>query len=437
MWFIVLICSIMAFYEAGLGVLQAVGLQASGNPNYAITGTFANPGPYGGLIAVLLSVLIAYVWCRRDSDKIHDKLLRWFSMLSAAFCIVVLPATMSRAAWLSLGVAMLVLGFKEMKLGQWIRSHRIYAGFIAVVIVALMAAVFVMKKDSAIGRFHIWHMELRAIAEEPWTGHGRGMILGAYGDAQAEYFAEKERPETIVRVAGCPEYAFNEYLKIGVEFGLPAMLLVVAGVVAVILVLLQRSSPSAYGVIALAVFSFFSYPFSLISHDEKEVEVWQSSRMLCSIGLYEDFIEEMRPHYEALADRFRFVYDYGYALHQVGRYEESIEVLGKGAAISSDPMFHNIIGKNLEALGRFEEAEKSYLHAHHMVPCRLYPLKLLMDMKIRQQETEDALLYARKIVSMPVNERHLAMVRLQDEAKECLDSLCFKYTDSSVILPTN
>ena len=74
-------------------------------------------------------------------------------------------------------------------------------------------------------------------------------------------------------------------------------------------------------------------------------------------------------------------------------------------------------------MGLYEEAEKAYLHAHHMVPYRLYPLTLLMKMKIRLQDTDQALIYARKIVSMPVNERHMTMMRLQNDAKECVDSL--------------
>lgn len=62
-------------------------------------------------------------------------------------------------------------------------------------------------------------MELRAIADKPLTGHGFGKALGAYGDAQAEYFETEERGQERVRIAGCPEYAFNEYLRMGMEFG--------------------------------------------------------------------------------------------------------------------------------------------------------------------------------------------------------------------------
>ena len=139
--------------------------------------------------------------------------------------------------------------------------------------------------------------------------------------------------------------------------------------------------------------------------------------------LYEDAAEELAPLYDNLKDNYRYIYDYGYALHKCKRYRESNEILKEGAKISSDPMFYNIIGKNLEAMGLYEEAEQSYLHAHYMVPQRLYPLTLLMRMHIRLGNNNEALRYGRMILDKPVNERHMTMLRLQSDARHCVDSL--------------
>ena len=117
------------------------------------------------------------------------------------------------------------------------------------------------------------------------------------------------------------------------------------------------------------------------------------------------------------------MYDYGYALHKCKRYEESNKILKEGAKISSDPMFYNIIGKNLEAMGLYEEAEQAYLHAHYMVPQRLYPLTLLMHMHIRLGNNNEALRYGRIILDKPVNERHRTMLRLQSDTSHYVDSL--------------
>ena len=420
---LLLIMNVIVLYECSFGLLQYLGICASGHSSFAMTGSFANPGPYGGLIAILLAILGTYVIQNHNAQKWYDKVLMILSYVSCVLCVIVLPASMSRAAWLALGIAVLVFGFKGLNLADLIRKHKAFAAIASVVVIIVMIGLFFLKKDSAIGRLHIWHMELRAIVEEPLTGYGKGTILGVYGNTQAEYFAEKERPEIITKVAGCPEYAFNEYFKIGVEYGIPAMLGVITALILVIVLLLKYRSPFAYGLIAFCVFAFFSYPLEAINIKSEAEKKWESIRYLASMELYEDAAEELAPLYNDLKDNYRFIYDYGYALHKCNRYQESNEILKEGAKISSDPMFYNIIGKNQEGLGLYEEAEKSYLHAHYMVPQRLYPLTLLMRMHIRLGNNNEALRYGKMILDKPVNERHRTMLRLQSDARHCVDSL--------------
>lgn len=427
---IIIFVNAIAFVESSLGLAQALRLKTPGHASFAMTGSFANPGPYGGLIAILLAILGTYVIQNRNAPKWYDKAIVVLSSISCALCIIVLPASMSRAAWLAFGVAALVFGFKELDLAYWIRKHNTVAAIASVIVIIVMIGVFFLKKDSAIGRLHIWHMELRAIAEAPLSGHGKGTVLGVYGDTQAEYFAEKERPKIITKVAGCPEYAFNEYFKIGVEHGIPAVLGVIAVLNLVIVLLLKYRSPFAYGLIAFSVFAFFSYPLEAIHIKSEAEKEWESIRYLVSLELYEDAVEELVPLYNDLKDNYRYIYDCGYALHKCKRYHESNEILKGGAKVSSDPMFYNIIGKNLEAMGLYEEAEQAYLHAHYMVPQRLYPLTLLMRMHIRLGNNNEAMRYGRMILDKPVNERHRTMLRLQSDTRHCVDSL------SSIILQT-
>lgn len=275
-----------------------------------MTGTFANPGPYGGFVAISLAILGTYVIQNRNAQKWYDKALVVLSSISCALCIIVLPASMSRAAWLALGIAVLVFGFEELRLADWIKKHKRLSVIASVIVLIAMTGVFFLKKDSAIGRLHIWHMELRAIAEEPLTGHGKGTVLGVYGDTQAKYFAEKERSEIIMKVAGCPEYAFNEYLKIGVEYGIPAMMGIIAVLILLIVLLLKFRSPFAYGLIAFCVFAFFSYPLEAVRIKPDVEKKWESIRYLSTMELYEDSVEELAPLYDDLKDNYRYLYDY-------------------------------------------------------------------------------------------------------------------------------
>ena len=420
---ILLVANFVAICESSLGLFQVLGLNESRHAGFVMTGTFANPGPYGGLIAILLAILGTYVIQNRNAQKWYDKALVILSAISCALCIIVLPASMSRAAWLALGIAVLVFGFKELSFADWIRKHKALAVIASVIVLIAMTGVFFLKKDSAIGRLHIWHMELRAIAEEPLTGHGKGTVLGVYGDTQAKYFAEKERSEIIMKVAGCPEYAFNEYLKIGVEYGIPVMLGVIVVLILVIALLLKYRLPFAYGLIAFCVFAFFSYPLEAVRIKPDVEKKWESIRYLSTMELYEDSVEELAPLYDDLKDNYRYLYDYGYALHKCKRYQESTKILKEGAVISSDPMFYNIIGRNYEAMKEYDKARDAYIHAHNMVPCRIYPLVLLMEMYASIGDDKTAMKYGARALQAPYNERHRNMLLLRNRVQECCDTL--------------
>ena len=308
-----------------------------------------------------------------------------------------------------------------------------------------LVGAFILKPDSALGRLHVWRMECRAIAERPWTGAGPGMGPWAYGEAQEAFFREHlgTVSPAVVRVAGCPEYAFNEFLGLGVEYGVPALLLSVLLVVSSILVLHRTNSPLAAGLTAWSVFACASYPLSvpqlrilgaifivsgvvsgLMMIPNKGVAGLLAVLTLGTNGWigFTDRGRQMAGKGERITD-VREVYAEGYALHQAGRYEESTKVLEKGAMLSCDPMFEIIMGKNAEALGDFDRAEVLYEKAHYMVPSRLYPLVRLMRLQIRLGSDEAALETAREIVSMPVNDRNAGMTRLHKGTQVTLDSL--------------
>ena len=228
---VVFVLSLWLAYESVFGIMQLLGLAISRNTMCPMTGSFANSGPYGGFIAVCIAVTFAAAWKRRDSGDLYDKTLFWLSAVSGCLGVVALPASMSRAGFVALVVSGVVLALTDTESKSYLKSHKWMALSVMPVIFAIGVGAFSLKKDSALGRFHIWEMELRAIADKPLTGHGYGKALGAYGDAQAEYFETEERGQERVRIAGCPEYAFNEYLRMGMEFGILGLLLSVAVIV--------------------------------------------------------------------------------------------------------------------------------------------------------------------------------------------------------------
>lgn len=460
--------SLWLAYESVLGIMQLLGIAVSHNSMCPMTGGFANSGPYGGFLAVCIAVVFAAAWRWRDSVNLYDRILFWLSSVSGCLGIVVLPASMSRAGLIALAVSGVVFALTKTEIKSYLRSHKWLPLSVVAVSLAIGAGAFCLKKDSALGRFHIWEMELRAIADKPLTGHGYGNALGSYGDAQAEYFEGEERGQERVRIAGCPEYAFNEYLRLGMEFGILGLLLSVAVIVLGTMMLCHSDSSLTFGLVAWGTFAMASYPLAVWQlrlllavflgaaigvsvkvgkkgrlilvpalvclsvgsmlvwlpenkHRKEAESKWLEERRFTNFGIFDGMAGRLAILYPQLRRNFRYLYDYGYALHKECRYEESNVILREGALISSDPMFYNIIGKNHEALGDYELAERNYIHAHNMVPSRLYPYILLMEMKERQGNTEQALAYARKALSLPVNERNMSMRDLHERARKYYD----------------
>lgn len=496
-WFciyIVMMFSVWLCVESFIGLQQVFGYRSSGHTAFGMTGSFGNPGPFGGFVAIVLSLVavffiktlkhlscmsvialrgLASVRFRNLHNSLYGRwlLFRFLPLILSGAALflgmVVLPASASRAGWLAFGLSLLLYMLMETDWISRLFRSRICLIFVMAVAIVVSVGVFLMKKDSALGRLHIWNMEMIAIAEYPWIGTGPGTALGTYGKVQEQYFRSGNRNETVVRVAGCPEYAFNEYLKAGVEAGLPGLLIMVSVAVVSISGLLRRKSPFAYGLFAAALFAFFSYPFSMPSivvtliiflavagtadrvgvperrdwrqvvagivalafvlafvfifygkksgHEDVE-DRWQSARQMSSLEMYEEAVVAMEKLYPEMFWNYRYLYDYGYALHKMNRCRESNDILHKGAKISSDPMFHNIMGKNFRAMGQYDLAEREYITAHYMVPCRLYPLVLLFDLyEIMGCDTEAL---ERKILSMPVNPKNRTMRELKEKIEE-------------------
>ena len=74
------------------------------------------------------------------------------------------------------------------------------------------------------------------------------------------------------------------------------------------------------------------------------------------------------------------MFAFGQSLNKCGEYAKSDSILEMGAAISSDPMFWNVMGNNAKALQQYDRAEECYLRAFNMLPNRLYPLTLLAEL---------------------------------------------------------
>lgn len=93
-----LILMLTGLVEAIWGMQQLHGYTGSNHSLFRLTGTFFNPGPYSGYLAVILPVCLWMVLRFR-------LLFHYFAWICVVAIAVVLPAGMSRSAWIATVVA--------------------------------------------------------------------------------------------------------------------------------------------------------------------------------------------------------------------------------------------------------------------------------------------------------------------------------------------
>lgn len=443
-------------YELWTGFMQLAGREASRHHLFDVTGTFFNPGPYAIFVAVVLAVSVAWWYRHGEAFAGRGRWSRagaWSVAAVAVFCFPVLVATWSRAAWVAVAVAAACL--------LWKAHRRMVLWGMGVAVCAGVAAYF-LKQGSADGRLLMTMVAGRAWAGEWLCGHGLGGYAQAYGAAQEAFFAARPGSPLSV-VAGSPEYAFNGVLGVGVEQGvLGAVPALVLGLWS-LAVLCRRGEVSAYGWLVLLVSSLFSYPFALwpflslavawvalavsleagtaevrwwkrtavwpvvavggwcvwnLSDDTaRRVEAYEEFRRVCGIQDVA-FLEDYRKKYEDLKAYPDFLFTFGTALREAGRYNESNAMLRQGTRVSCDPVFYTLMGNNYRDLGAVAEAESAYRKAFGMLPGRMYPLYRLMKLYEAEGQMRKAEEMARQIIAFRPKVDSPAVREMKNEAKK-------------------
>ena len=429
-FFFLFVGMLTGLVEAVWGMQQLHGYAYSNHSLFRLTGSFFNPGPYCGYLAVVLPVCL---WAALK----FQKGMHYFAWICVGAILIVLPAGMSRSAWMAAVVACGWVYWTE-RIG-WEKAKAAYKRyknatipFIAIVAIlagCAIAGVYGMKRDSADGRLLMWKVTVKAIAGQPLAGTGLGGFPAAYAEAQGEYFATGTATGQEKQVAGCPEYAFNEYLQIGLEQGIGGLIVFVLWLGSMgYYGIRNRQHGAVGGVLALAVFAVSSYPLQLPSFwmilvflgaicvtkdgtqarssalsvssaypitiisllslasvclfilQKGQYEVykrWGRMQTVYNNKAYESVSEDYKDLHDKLKHKPEFLFEEAQCLSKTEQYTEAIQVLERAKRLSGDPMIRYMIAKNRQATGDYREAERELLHAIGILPERLYPYYLL------------------------------------------------------------
>ena len=292
---------ITGLVEAAWGLGQLYGFYPSRHSIFKITGSLFNPGPYSGYLALVFPVGCYYLIAdyrvfkrpkgeialclamtkkgiasmadRPYEKKFNYRLLpfyfRWIlSALTATAIIIILPAAMSRASWIAaiIGTAFsCLLWWKRRSEGkQFFNKYKRQLFLLIPILAIFCVGMYFMKKDSADGRALIWKISAKTVVEHPF-GVGLGNFSGSYGEQQAAYFASGRGSEQERWVAGNPEYGFNEYFQICIEFGIIPLMVFLSIIVLTFRKGIRNRKYAELGaLLSLLIFAFMSYPFNLL-----------------------------------------------------------------------------------------------------------------------------------------------------------------------------
>lgn len=407
------------------GLLQLYNCVDSNHRIFAITGPFYNPGPYSGYIAMIFPISL----CRLLKSK---GAARYFWLISFSLMLCILPAGMSRSAWLALFVSsiwLLAIHYRLVnKLIFFTKARpRVAMGcFLSLLctLLLILFALFYMKADSANGRLFIWENTCKAISAHPLVGYGIGTFSHVYGSVQSEHFASGNYTDLEERVAGSPEYAFNEYLQMCVEGGLLLLLFFLAISIWIIIRGINNEEYGACaGLISLFVFSFSSYPFQIlpfmmvgvilsticITNKKSDVNIHSTYTFIYSViimlsallssyllqkskdisqrwfyidvlhreGSFKEATIGYERIYKYLNHNPNFLVKYARVLIAQEEYDKAIKVLERAKLICCYPIVWNLQGKCYQLAHDYISAEKCFKESIDLLPGRIYPYYLL------------------------------------------------------------
>lgn len=443
-----------ALAEACMGYSQIIS-GTSRHHLYPVTGSFLNPGPYSAFLAIGIVCLCAL----RKIDN--------FSYLLLMFLAVPLTLTMSRAAFLSVFVCLLII------FHDYIKGWKLW-GILITVTLLCFVCLYLLKSGSADGRGIINYIGIHCFLDHPLWGNGIGSFFHQYAQKTAEISIQY--PDLNLFNVDVIDYAFNDYLLVGVEQGIVGLAFASALIAIVLYRLWLICRPLFFAVLSLFIFSLFSYPYELLpyqiimviiisyastnagkkgknaqepcNHSSRFVFILNCLVVFIPIffatyichntirqrikaekvyhmiaGLHDKaFIKDYYSLLPDLEDNKHFLFDFAKILSEQGRYNDSNDMLRRGALISNDPMFWVLQGNNYRDMEAYELSEQAYLQAWHTMPNRIYPLYQLMKMNEQLGDSIKTSMYSERVLNFQEKILSSAIIEIKAEAYEIINN---------------
>lgn len=453
---------ISAIIQALYGIGQQCGFFISNHSYFSITGSFNNPGPFGGYLSIgfVLSFLLIFSWKR--------KWIQYSAGISSIIIGIGLVLSDSRAAWLSAIILSLIFFIVRISPKRHYLPYYILG---LIVIIGLFSGLVHYKKESAKARLMIWEITLLSVGEHCLTGKGISAFPAQYMYQQAAYF--KKHPDSDrTCLAANNTYAFNECLRVLYEQGIIGLVLL-GGVLINAFAMRTNDNSTIFfmkqGLFALLVFSFFSYPadvlplkylfplfigflpgkdFKWLSLKKdfqkliRFISLFLSLTVLLSgvaaiclnskiAGLIENYYYEsdeiadkaLKRLYPYFENNKELTLKYARALFTERAFIDAIPVLEKATEMSPSSLLLCDLGTAYSHTNQLHKAENTFINASYMTPRYILPYYHLFLLYGKQNKIENQIKVANKIDQMTVKTKNRITQEIKLEIKHFLKSI--------------
>ncbi|MBQ8225291.1 MAG: O-antigen ligase family protein [Bacteroides sp.] len=414
--------------QSALAWLQLAGVTASHHAAFLCTGSYHNPAPLGGVVAL---ALVASLYLYRKTATL--RYLRVLLPVVAVGMLPVLVASDSRAAWLATGVGVSVFLFQRWKIHL---AWKIVSVEMVLLLVAL--PLYRYKQTSADARLLIGKVCLEMVKREPWWGEGAQAVKRNYMPTLADYLSEQGTPEEKMQ-ADNNIYAFNEGLTVLCAYGIVGLVLL--GTALFLLVRDEpRGSPSVGVLAAYGTFALFAYPFSmwsllsyfvLLLSSQNSGRKWRPRRtakmvgaagvflILIGYGIYAGKMQRinqalneycwerkervyLNTHFHSFANETPLVAGYAKVLFINKQSQEAIPVLKQLVRLRPTLEVYMDLGVCHREVGAYEEARHCFETGSRMLPAFITPRYQLFRLYRCMGDEEAASKEAENLRTMPV-----------------------------------
>lgn len=469
LFYILFLCGIL---QSTLGIMQGSDILSSNHELFKYTGSFNNPGVLAGylIIPIFIGLYLVQITSRKQ--------LKLLLALGLLFMIWMLFLTQSRASWIAFicGIMWLIISNPNFK--QYLTKRLVLPilGGVLLILTIVLSSVYCIKPDSADGRMLIWQIALERLTENPCFGHGISSFQSNYMILQSSWF-QIHTQSLFARLAGNSTYAFNEYIRLLYEVGIFGFLLYISIFSYILYLSFKTNIKTRYcggGLIAFFVFSFFSYPFSIIHIlvlvaflaaivvNETNTILYEIrykigakiiSLLLISgliIFLCNDYIIRKRadvilkkalidkslidPHfhsnyYSYMKNTPDFVLCYAKNLFNGNQYERVIPILEQAYKLKPSSHIAIDLGVCYQSIKNYDSAEKMFTTASFMTPSHLLAQYNLFKLYIETNQQNKTVEIGTGILKMEAKVVNTTVLRIRKQVKDFLQHEKFNQSE--------